>query len=237
MISNSHHPRADTLAHGAPAPESPDDTLSSQLKHATSELHTRVERHPAQAGMMRGGTTLGAYGAYLSQMLRVQVALDAACARAAGLSEGFASVWKDYHPRAHRARADLASLALREEPPLPATIRMAAWIEGLLGASGAEGAESTGVASLLGVLYVLEGSTNGGPYIAAALRKSLGLSAASGTDYLSPHGTHQRERWGAFKRNLDALRLAPTDRDAAIEAARRTFLSIEAIFDDLAKRA
>lgn len=197
------------------------DSLAALLKDRTADLHTRAERHAVQRALVTGRIGRDGYRAYLGQMLHIHAALDNAL-RAAAVADGpLAALVREHHFREAQLRADLEFLGGDAGEPSPATAAFAAWIAG-----------EACPASLAGVLYVLEGSTNGGRYIAKALRRTLALEAG-GTAYFDPHGEAQTERWSAFKTDLDALGLPEAQRSAALAAAERTFEAIIAVCDDL----
>lgn len=199
--------------------------LSAALKQATAELHTRAEKHPSQAKLLTGRATSDEYAAFLAQMAALHYCLEAALR---GLSEvsAVAGVVRPYHFREAAASADLAALGYPASmvTPLAATLcfceRLQAMLEG-------------DPVSLLGVLYVLEGATNGGRFIAAAVRPSLSLPEGIGTAYLDPHGSLQHERWAQFKTSVDELELSPAQRSAVITAARETFNAVYDILEGL----
>lgn len=74
----------------------------------------------------------------------------------------------------------------------------------------------------LGVLYVLEGSTQGGRVIAPFLKQSLGVTADRGGRFFSLHiGTNSG--WLGFRRLLNAIEADPSYIDPAVNSARNTF--------------
>jgi len=80
-------------------------------------------------------------------------------------------------------------------------------------------------------LYVLEGSTNGGKFLARVLERSLQIEDRAGLSYMDPYGDRQPEMWAEFKRLADLVELAPDQLNAVTEAARETFRAIAAISD------
>jgi heme oxygenase len=86
--------------------------------------------------------------------------------------------------------------------------------------------------ALLGSHYVLEGSKNGGRFIARAVRRAYGLSDA-GTRYFDPYGDQQPERWRAFRASMDAAVFASDERAAIVETACETFAGITRIMQAL----
>lgn len=76
------------------------------------------------------------------------------------------------------------------------------------------------VATAAGALYVLEGSTMGGPYIKAMLQKRLDVN--SGLRYFEGYGEQNREMFGKFLAILDAPEVVSRGVQV-VEAARETF--------------
>jgi len=222
---HNHSAPVANAAEKSPVEVQADASIMLRLRESTKELHTRVERHPVQAGLLRGTSNLGEYALYLSQMYHAQTALDSACEAMAVSESAIRAVFRPYHVRAQHAHADLLAINHPLADALPASQRFIGWINSL--------AAQRNVA-LLGVLYVLEGSTNGGTFIAGAMRKTVPLPVGAGTAFLDPHGAQQRERWTAFKSDADALLLEEPARLAILDAASRTFLALESIFDDMA---
>jgi heme oxygenase (biliverdin-IX-beta and delta-forming) len=76
-------------------------------------------------------------------------------------------------------------------------------------------------ASFLGAMYVMEGSTLGGQYIARHLEEVLGLQAGEGDAYFRGYGEHTGEMWRSFKAVLADV--PDTDTDSVIAAAKAMF--------------
>lgn len=82
-------------------------------------------------------------------------------------------------------------------------------------------------ASVLGVLYVLEGATLGGNVLRKHVSEQLGLDADNGCAFLYVYGESTGKQWKAF---LDYLGSVPLDAAAqalAVHAACSTFSSFE----------
>lgn len=189
------------------------------MKHETTLLHTRAERHPCQASLLQGSCGVAGYRSYLAQMLHVHRAIDGSL-RARMHDPRVAGVVREHQLRAGLIERDLAALgATGPAPPSPATRELVGAIE------------RADVPALLGMHYVLEGSTNGGRFIARAIARSLGLAPGAGLDYLDPHGDAQRERWAAFREALDHAALAPAEQDAAVAGAMAMFSMLVGVFD------
>ena len=72
-------------------------------------------------------------------------------------------------------------------------------------------------AELLGVCYVLEGSTLGGQFIARHLRERLGLKNGEGARYFLSYGAAVGARWREFGAELE--RFSSPETDAAVVGA------------------
>jgi len=203
----------------------PSQTLSSRLREATREAHDVAERHPVQGRMARGAASRVDYANWLEQMHHIWSALDAAVAGAARGDARIAALLKPYHVHAPRIEADLAFLgrAGEREPASPGTQQLVDFIRST-GASGA---------AVIGPWYVLEGSNNGGRFLAKALSRGLEISGPHGLMSLDPHGDAQKDRWLEWRSALDAQHFSDTECTAITDAASRTFAGLTPVFDDL----
>lgn len=165
-----------------PSPPSPPSTtafpseLHGRLRQATRATHHVLDHHPLLAPLVRSGLTRRQYGHALAALYpvheRVEAGILAFLARRPGLF--------DFEPR--RKLVALASdLAALGQVPLPA---------------GADFPAPDSLGALIGVLYVIEGSTLGGQVIARTLRQSSddNLPVAFFTHY----GDQVLPRWQAF---------------------------------------
>lgn len=188
-------------------------TLADRLKADTSAAHVRAERHPFQATMITGRLSAAGYAHWLHQMRIVHAALDRAITTAAPGSL-LSKVADSTHTKTHLIDADLATLAPVNTTPLAS-------------ANHAASLSSTDIGAV-GMFYVLEGSTNGGIYIARALQRAL---PTAGTSFLNPYGEAVRSRWQTVR---DALNTLPAEtHDQIIAAATRTFDAITNLSEEL----
>ncbi len=198
------------------------ESLADTLKGGTREQHTRAERHSLMGRMISGTITPDQYAAYLRQMWHVQHALETGL-QSRMAEPAFAVLVRPYHFHADRVKADLAALHAATDGPL------------LVGTANFVSLIARGAADmrpwLLGVWYVLEGSTNGGRFIAKALARVFGPGVAVSS--IDPHGELTRERWQAWRAGLDSLTLSGSDREAIIDAAKQTFDAIYDLLDDV----
>lgn len=78
---------------------------------------------------------------------------------------------------------------------------------------------------VIGVLYVLEGATQGGRVIAPLLESRFGFTAGHGARYFN---LHRQASWPAFREWMSVRRCRKQD---AADAARRTFITLAAHLD------
>ena len=76
-------------------------------------------------------------------------------------------------------------------------------------------------ASFLGAMYVMEGSTLGGQYLAVEVERTLGLRHGEGNAYFVGYGARTGSMWNGFRAVLAALPEA--DADEVIASAKRMF--------------
>jgi heme oxygenase (biliverdin-IX-beta and delta-forming) len=79
-------------------------------------------------------------------------------------------------------------------------------------------------ADVLGALYVIEGSTLGGPAIGRLLHHRLGLTNTCGASSFNPYGGDTADRWDEF---CDFLRAWPGDHRAVLVGANAMFCCYE----------
>lgn len=201
-------------------------TIMGRLKAASEDLHRMAEGRDLQRLLVRGTLPRPLYETYLAQMHLVHTALEDRIREVTREHPAFASVLRDYHRREPQLRADLVFLGgeVAQIEPLPAARALIEHID-------REAADCP--VALLGMLYVLEGSTNGSKFIARSIGKAYGLSAGPGLSYLDPHGDLQRDRWLTFKQDMNAVDLSENQKTRIIAAARATFQAVADLSDEL----
>ncbi len=201
-------------------------TTTEHLKEMTWELHKAAEGHRVQRSLLKGELSREMYATWLGQLLCVHRALESALRDLREKKPAVARFVDDGRFQETRIEADLRTLGvdIGGVSPLPAAKRLMAIIEM---------ARAEQPIALLGMHYVLEGSTNGGVYIAKALRQAYGFEGDAGTKYYDPYGEKQRELWASYKQEFDALEVSEVERDAMVAAARDVFRAMSEIGDDL----
>jgi heme oxygenase len=201
-------------------------SLADTLKDSTRDAHSRAERHPIQGALARGTVSLPLYTSWLSQMFHLWSAIDAGVESAARRDPRVRSMHRPHHPHAHRIADDLDFLRSPITPPLPATREAMSRVE-----------QSSADASIIGVWYVLEGSANGGRFLAKSVARALNIAGARGLSGLDPHGERMRDFWMDWRASLDAQEFSPAERDAIQRAAEQTFNAVYDIMEDIQQNA
>lgn len=205
--------------------QTPSHGIMATLKAATAEQHRQAERHEFQQMMVRGTLPREVYAEWLGQMLVIHQGLEAHLDRLVEGHPRVAAVFDDGRRKVPVLLEDLAFYGARAEgEALPATQQFLSLLDRL--------AEATPLA-LLGVLYVLEGSTNGARFIARRIREAYQLPADGGAAFVDPYGNEQPRRWRAFKDAMEELVLSEADTDSITVAAQETFEAVEALGGDL----
>ncbi len=198
--------------------------IMGHLRETTRALHKEAESRSLQRSMAKGTLPPGSYVMYLGQLRHLHESLEASLDTVTASHPGLAGLFTDDRRRVPDLDRDLAAfgISMEDVPVLPPTAEFISRVEDL--------AESDPVA-LLGPLYVLEGSTNGGRFLARVLERSLQIEGPAGLSYMDPYGDRQPEMWATFKTLADQVELTPAQRDVVTEAACETFRAIATISD------
>jgi heme oxygenase len=199
--------------------------IMQRLRAETSDLHSHAESRSLQRDIAKGEVDRAAFAAYLGQLYHVHGALEAALREAAERHPEIATLATPDRMRVPDLDRDLAHYGA-DPTRIEAGSAATRFIELV------EHTSTTNPVALLGALYVLEGSTNGGRFLAHVLRKSWGVDG-EGLSYLDPYGERQQEQWASFKREMDAAAFDADQQDALVAMARHTFEAIAEVSDEV----
>lgn len=87
--------------------------------------------------------------------------------------------------------------------------------------------------SLLGYLYVLEGSTLGNRMHRPDISKTFHLEGLTGCAYYASYGDQVQSHWSRFSRNVNAAITDESFHDAIIQAAHEAFAGLERLYTAL----
>lgn len=191
--------------------------ILEQLREQTRPAHVALEAHSLLQGLLSSQLTEAEYGQLLQSMWAFYQSLESELVPAAA---AFLARHPDpdyrYLPRAPLLARDCRALGcdLPGVIPLPVALRP----------------DDSG-AYLLGVLYVIEGSTQGGRFISRHLAHTLGVSENSGASFFN---IHRRDNcWMAFRHWLGTALTGhrQDDINRMIDGANMTFSSLHAHLD------
>ncbi len=186
--------------------------IRSRLRAATASAHQRMHVHPGFAKAAAGVIGPSEYRQLLARLFGFHEPFEGLVRQVA--SAVGAETVLEGRARTPSLLADLESLGLDRV----AVARLPRWIPPHPFAS--EG-------SLIGALYVLEGSTLGGIQIARALNGRVGGETGEGRRFFLGHGDRQSVMWRDFVGRLESLSERPDQAALAIAAAVSTFEEFE----------
>ncbi len=201
-------------------------TIMGRLREETRPLHSHAESRPLQQQIARGEVDRGRFAAYLGQLYLVHQKLESALEEAASDNPTIGTLATADRMRVPDLEKDLDFYGLdpHDLEPGAATVRFCQAIDRV---------DAEDPVALLGALYVLEGSTNGGKFLARVLRKAWNLGD-EGLSYFDPYGDQQPQRWAAFKTDMENIAFDTDQQDAILEAADQTFKAIADVSDEVA---
>jgi heme oxygenase (biliverdin-IX-beta and delta-forming) len=179
--------------------------LLSRLKHETAACHTRLEH---ALDLMRDDLQRDEYIALLDRF------------------HGYVGPWEDA-----AAACMPASLAdffdARRKAPLLAADLVALTGERPQGGACPDLPRMHGIGDAFGSMYVMEGSTLGGRFIAPHVAARLNLEPGHGNAYFEGYGPRTGSMWNAFRATASAS-VPQSQFDDAVKAAIATFDSLHA---------
>ena len=190
----------------------PKPPLRDALRDGTSDLHRRVERHPLLAPLVRPGLTPRAYALALKAFHDFHAMLEPWLLAALERECPDTGAYR-YRCRAPLIAKDLDDLGRR--PETSTDRRDAPPLE--LGSPD----------SVMGVLYVLEGATQGGRVIGPRVVRELGLASGCGTRFFH---LHAEQRWSDLLALMAWPGVSPCP-ERAVASARETFLALQVHLD------
>lgn len=195
------------------------ETIMDRLKSQTWPLHQRAETSPQQKALVKGELPRAEFVEHLGQLYLLHKALEDQLQAVGEIEPKIPAVVKDYQFQVPYLLEDFAFFGADAASfsPTEHTQRMIDRIN--------KAAEEAPL-KLLGMQYVLEGSNNGGRFIAMAVRKVYGLEPGQGDRYLDPYGEAQRGKWAEFKADMVAQDFTPEQEAHIMAGANELFLGM-----------
>ena len=198
-------------------------SLMEELKAATFSAHTRLQTAPFFEALVACQLPLESYIGQLRALSAIHGVIEQALANC--IDERIASVWNNGMVKLPLLQQDLHYF----EPRTVADLKEA--VEAALNTADELRLVSLEVPiSLLGWVYVLEGSTLGAVVVRPMVARALLLAGEDGLAYLHSYGSAIHDRWAEYKQRMNALRLSPEERSQVAQAACQLFAKLETIF-------
>ncbi len=201
-------------------------TLMEELKAATFLPHARLQALPFFQALMACQLPLESYVGHLRSLSIVHGTLEQALE--SSKDDRVASVWKDDMRKLPLLQADLGFF----EPRVIADVKDA--VDAAI--KIAERIRLRSVqepATLLGYLYVLEGSTLGAAVLRPQFARAFLLTGTEGLSYLRSYGAEIHVRWKQYQQRMNAIQLSLEEREQIVQAAGGFFTQTQAIFQAL----
>lgn len=202
------------------------ENLMAELRDATRDAHQRLENLPFAQALSDKELPLESYVGYLRAMAVVHSTLEHELPVES--DNRIAAVWDDAMRKLPALQRDLDHFAPQAIRDIPAAHTAAESVAHLLLKRS-----TASPLSMLGYLYVLEGSTLGARVLAPWARQTFDLSGDSGLAYLQSYGDAVEEHWHRFRASMDRLELSKPDRSSIVEAALEAFEHIGRLLEAL----
>ncbi|MCX6875225.1 MAG: biliverdin-producing heme oxygenase [Verrucomicrobia bacterium] len=201
-------------------------TVMEELKAATFVAHGRLQTAPFFQALAACQLPLESYVGQLRALSVIHGVLEQALAACA--DERVASVWNNDMRKLPLLQQDLRYF----EPRAVADLKEA-------GEAALKATEQLRLRSvdqpltLLGSLYVVEGSTLGVQVLRPIYARAFLLAGEEGLAYLRPYGAAVHARWAQYQQRMNALRLSAAEREQLAQAANELFDQLAAVFQAL----
>jgi heme oxygenase len=201
-------------------------TLMEELKAKTFLVHARLQALPFFEALFACQLPLESYVGQLRALALIHGVLEQALENCS--DERVASVWSADLGKLPQLQQDLRYFEPRTVADLKEAVEAALKIAEQLRLRSLEQP-----LSLLGWLYVLEGSTLGAVVLRPQYSRAFLLPGKDGLAYLHNYGPAVHAHWAQYQQRMNALSLSAEEREQMIQAASDFFNQLEAIFQAL----
>lgn len=200
-------------------------TILERLRAVTRELHNQVEATPYARALARGEAGLESYVGHLRAMAVVHAALERHVNQTTDAR--LTSVWDSTGQGWAELQNDLRYFQTQGVPDIPDAVEAALKV-----AKNIRLRSLNRPISLLGYLYVMEGSAKGASVLHRYAVQGLKLSE-EGTRYLAAQKSALATRWAPFTSRLEDLALDDQDRRRICDAAVEFYQELLNVFASL----
>ncbi len=190
--------------------------VMDRLRTQTRDEHIRVEALPFFRALHARELPLASYVGFLRALSIVYEVFEQALMHTR--HSALTAVWDSSLHKLPLIDRDLAYFQARGLPNAPVALLRAH----LLTQQVRQRAHDDPI-SLLGYLYVLEGSTLGGLVLKAQVARAFELTASDGIAYLSSYEKSTRAHWQAFAGRMNGVLDDPAEQERVVAAAQEAF--------------
>jgi heme oxygenase len=201
-------------------------TIMERLKQDTEPFHRRLESLPFFQALADHVLPLESYIGQLKSLSVIHAVLEKEIAGAE--DEQVASVWGDRMKKLPFLEDDLRYFNARALPDLKKAVEASLAMAERIRLRRVEDP-----VSLLGYLYVLEGSTLGNLMHRPDVTAAFGLDSLKGCRYYAGYQDQEKRRWGGFSNSMNRALADPLLHDPVNEAAREAFSGLEDLYTAL----
>ncbi len=198
-------------------------SLTEELKTATNAIHLRLDKSSFFAALANKNLPIESYVNYLQAMAGINGTFEKEIQNADHPLLNI--VWESSMEKLPAILVDLESLNSTQIEDIPLAI------DGMLDTiKFIRICRVENPLRLLGIMYVLEGSTLGGRILKKMMLANFNFPDDNGVMFLDHYKEKKQTHWEEFKAKINALELSPNDQEAIIETACYFFKKIESIF-------
>ncbi|MBF0239405.1 MAG: biliverdin-producing heme oxygenase [SAR324 cluster bacterium] len=201
-------------------------TLMDQLKNETRSSHERIEQFPYFKALAEGNLELDSYIAHLRALAVIHGVLEDEVMKTNDPVLG--SVWSEKLSKFQWLTQDLRDLDHEYFPDIPVVVDASVELTRKIRLR-----RLSDPMSLLGYIYVLEGSTLGGAILKKQLSKTFAFQNDQGMSYFAQYGNDKLKHWNLFKQQMNSLQLQEEEHARILKAANELFEGLMPIFAGL----
>ncbi len=203
-----------------------DESIMKRLKTETREYHSKLEALPYFKELMEHGLPLECYVNQLRGLSILHGVLESEIA--GSKDRRLLAVWSDDLRKLPLLKEDLSFFAPRVVPDAAAPVEAA-----LAMAEKIRFRRVEKPFTLLGYLYVLEGSTLGNKMHRPDISATFHLEGLTGCRYYASYGEQVQNHWKAFSQTMNEALKEPALHDFILEAAHEAFSGLELLYTAL----
>lgn len=193
-------------------------TIMELLRQETESAHTEIENLPFSQAILNNNLPIALYVGLLEALLPVHRVIENYVV-ASDVHPKVAAIWQADMAKLPLLQADLKHLPT-DIPSAKVQQATAKFIQAI------EQAEKNQPLSLLGTLYVLEGSMLGAQTLLPHLQKTLNLTE-EGLQYYHGYRDQTQNHWQAYKTRMNNTITQPEQQQIVLDGAQQTFANFK----------